>query len=124
MSLESVALVDLDEAGVGQEHGSVSARLDGLGDAHGVQRGPKAASGKNAKVFCGMFVVPSPRTGSGRVYAPVDTAGNPLAPGGYGVRRTGIEPARAARAARRKGARVLGSGPSGLGSPPLRSRSR
>ena len=46
---ESVALVDLDEAGVGQEDRPVSPRLEGLGDAHGVQRGPESGLGKECE---------------------------------------------------------------------------
>ena len=38
MRLEAVALVDVDEARVGQEHRFVAARLDGLGDADGIER--------------------------------------------------------------------------------------
>ena len=49
MGLEPVALVDLDEAGVGQEDRPVSPRLHGLGDAHGVQRGAEGGLGKECE---------------------------------------------------------------------------
>ncbi len=46
MGLEAIALVDIDEAGIGQEDGLVAERLDGLGDADGIQRRAEGGFGK------------------------------------------------------------------------------
>ncbi len=67
--LEAVALVDVDEAGIGEEHGLVAERLDGLRDADGVERRAVGGLGKKAMVFCALI---------GRFLSSLATADVPL----------------------------------------------
>ena len=58
MRLEAVALVDRDEARIGEEHRLVAERLDGLRDADRVQRRPEGGFGKEGDRLSGHVRVP------------------------------------------------------------------
>jgi len=58
MRLEAIALIDLDEARIGQEHRLVPKRLDRLGDADGIERGAEGRFGKEGEGFLGHGSTP------------------------------------------------------------------